>query len=225
MNFFRRHIIFITIAMSLVGILLFFMLRKNDLQHEVPAPAIPAPLTQRMNGMVTRYGSNGHGDIDKMLMKGKAGQLWIHFPPHAARFVLQATDRQVAVTIEYTADIHGKGEMNNELRTITDRRNHLVDLRSIPPPPPSRGDEVTVSGNKFYIRKDEEGRMIGFVLAGTLVVLPPHIAENLMPMILTAQELTVKGQQRSDEDGFVNVYGKVLRPSSITIDHQTYLVQ
>lgn len=220
MNFFRRHIIFITIAIALVGILLCFILRDNDLQQEAPAPPIPAPLTQSISGMAARYGSNGHGDIDKMLVIGKAGQLWIHFPPHAARFVLQSTDRQAVVKIEYTAD-----KMNNELRKITDRHNHLVDLRSIPPPPPSRGDEVTVSGNKFYIRKDEEGRMIGFVLAGTLVVLPPQVADNLIPMMLNAQELTVKGQQRSEEDGFVNIYGKVLRPSSITIDHQTYLVQ
>ncbi len=231
MNFFRKHIVIIIISILLVGIVAAFLWysdTENRHQQEMstfPATAVPVPMVQEIKGVVVKYGNNPHGDIDKLLIAAGSGEIWVHFPPHKARWVLQAAHPQATVSVEYTAGIHGKDGNNYELRKIRDAHNQEFDLSNIAPPLPSRGNDVSVSGSKFYIRKDEGGRTTGLVIGGMLVVLPPHVADNLTPIILTARKITVKGQQRSDQDGFVNVDGQVLRPSSITIDSLTYLIQ
>lgn len=229
MNFFRRHIILIIISILLVGMVtvsICYISMENRHQQEVSTlpVAIPARDMQEVKGVVVKYGNNPHGDIDRVLIAGGSGQVWVHFPPHKARWVLQAARLQTTVSVEFTAGTHGK-DTNGELKKITDEHNREFDFSSIAPPLPSRGRDVSVSGSKFYIRKDEGGRTNGFVIGGMLVILPPHVADNLMPMIMTAKTITVKGQQRSDQDGFVNIDGQVLRPSSITIDSLTYLIQ
>lgn len=182
--------------------------------------------TQKIKGTVIQYGSNPQGDIDKILVDVNNNQLWLHFPPHAAKQVLNIAKLHAIVAIEY-AERHGKKDrISNEIQIISNNKNESVNIRDIAPPPPTPGNDVTVNGNKIEIKKDDNGNTNAFVLSNKLIMLPPHVAENLLPMIENAKTITVKGNERSNADGFVNINGlNLVRPDSIIIDGTNYLVR
>jgi hypothetical protein len=181
---------------------------------------------QKAIGRVVEYGANPQGDIDKILVKTNDQQIWLHFPPHTAKKVLELAVIQAIVSTTYSEEVHGKGGMmHNELRTIGTSKDNLVNLQSILPPPPSDGKNVWLTGSKYTIREDSHGRTTGFEFGGKYIVLPPHIAGELLPKLSVAGTIEVKGKQRSDQDGFVNMYGGLVRPEVIIIDNMNYLVQ
>jgi hypothetical protein len=100
-----------------------------------------------------------------------------------------------------------------------------VFIHDIPPPPPTKGNEVEVSGSEVQFRLDDHGKVGAFILADKLVDLNPATGETLVPLLRQAKEIIVKGYERSPDKGFVNITGLVLiKPNLITIDKTNYLL-
>ncbi len=116
--------------------------------------------------------------------------------------------------------------MAGEIQTVSDNDNKTVDIKDFPPPPPTPGEEVTIRGSQVTIKKDESGRATALILSGKLILLPPHAADDLLPLMEPAKTILIKGIQRSEADGFVNINGlPLVRPDEITIDSIKYLVR
>ncbi len=203
------------------------LLKTTPDDPPLPLGYSPVASTQKIQAIVLQYGSNPRGDIDKMLVAADGDSIWLHFPPHAARQILQVAKLHSSVVIEYTDRMSKKDKMGaGEIQTISNNKNETADVKNILPPPPSRGNEVTITGNKIEIKKDETGKATAFVLSNKLIVLPPHAAEDLLALITSAKTIKIKGTERSDTAGFVNINGLCLvQPDEITIDSVTYLVR
>lgn len=181
---------------------------------------------QKIKGMVMQYGSNPQGDIDKILIDENNNQIWLHFPPHAAKQILNIAKLHTVVTIEYAQKPGKKDILSNELQTISNDNNNMLDIKMIVPPSPTAGNNITVTGKIIKIKSDNNGNQNAFELSNKLIVLPPHAAKALLPLIENAKTIVVKGDERNNADGFVNINGlSLVRPESIIIDSINYLVR
>ncbi len=228
MKFTTEHIkSFLIIILSII--IIFFAFNYFNKPKPLPPAAfnnIQPEQTKEVSGIIVQYGSNPSGDVDKFLMEENNQQIWLRFPPHTAKKVLSIATLHSQVTITMAA-MPGKEEvMNNKLQSITNNKNETINIRDIPPPPPTQGSQTTVSGNKPAIKTDDKGRANAFILSGRLIALPPHAAEALMPLISDAKMIVVKGYERSNTDGFVNINSlSLIKPYSIMIDSVQYLVR
>ena len=95
-----------------------------------------------------------------------------------------------------------------ELVSISSRDSgstcNVVDIAL---PPPSAGSEVEVKGTTIQLVYNDKYDVNAFILSGRLIALPRHVRDNLLPLISNAHEIDIKGIERNDSDGFVNVRG------------------
>lgn len=227
MKFINEHIkSFIVIILSIV--IVFFGYDYFTVTKPQPPPPsnIQPAQTKELSGIVIQYGSNPSGDIDKLLMEENNVQTWLHFPPHTAKKVLSVAKLHAQIKITIAA-MPGKNEViNNELQTIISNNNEPLNIRDIPPPPPTQGNEIVIGGNNHIIKTSDDGRANAFILSGKLIALPPHASETLLPLINNAKIILVKGYERSNSDGFVNINNlNLIKPYSIMIDSINYLVR
>ena len=202
------------------------LLEKTDAEMHPPVPGnFDGSLQKKIAGIVLQYGSNPNDDIDKFLLDAKGEQTWIHFPPHTAKQVLSIAKLKSVISITVAEKRGKKEKINNELQTITGSQ-HTIDIHNTPPPPPVQGIDVTVTGSNPQLTTGDNGKPNAFILSNKLIVLPPHAADNLFPLIDKANIITVKGYERSSESGEVNISGlNLVRPYSLSIDSINYLVR
>lgn len=201
-------------------------------KHATPAP--PDQTVQRITGTVTGYGSNPEGDIDKIQLRTNRETIWLHFPPHAARQVTKAAPISAIVEVNATRhdrrgprpELAGQGPIL-ELRYLQDQSTKSeADLTAIPAPAPREGIEVKVKGISGTDLSIQPGQENAFVLSGKLVLLPPHMARELLPLIRRARVIFVKGKMRDSTEGFVSASGKpVIKANLIRLDSITYKIR
>ncbi|WP_205748172.1 hypothetical protein [Dyadobacter luticola] len=193
--------------------------------HEIHSPFNAE--TSQLSGKVLEFGSNERGDIDKILFENDGQKTWLHFPPHAAARIRELDLLNKKVSIEIGKREGPAGEDMPELVaiSITNSTEKLL-LHEIHPPRPSQGKEVNITGSTFIESPKNHGPEQSFLLSGKLILLPPHMAQTLFPILRNAKHILVKGYERDSLDGFVNISGQqVVRPYEITIDSATYLIQ
>lgn len=234
MKFQKEHlksVVIVILSIVIVVLSYVFYYTSKPLAEEagnVPSSSNPLllPSTQKIKGIVLQYGNNPQGDIDKVLIDTGSGQIWLHFPPHTAKQILLMAKLHAPVTIDYGERRDKKNKQVEEIQTISNNKNETVDIKNIPPPAPTPGRKVIITGNKIEIKKDENGRVMAFVLSNKLIALPPHTADNLLPLIISAKTIVVKGTERSMADGFININSlPLVRPDEIRIDSINYLVR
>ena len=202
---------------------------SGPLHEDLRKIKLPLHKESKVEGIVLEYGSNPEGDIDKMLVDSPAEKIWLHFPPHMARAIKEATP--VNSPIEAMADIGGPARHDpNPVYRLKYLRNQStkvdIDLDRIPAPAPSIGVEVEVKGNTAQDFKNGQGRGNTFILAGKLISLPPHKARELIPLISQAKIILVKGNMRDTAEGFLSASGRpVVKASSIQLDSITYKIR
>lgn len=178
-----------------------------------------------ISGTVIKYGSNHEGDIDKLLLSSDEEEIWLHFPPHTARQVTSVAiiNGQVEALINRKGPLPPKHRHNSyELGSLTNNvLQTKVDLAKIPAPIPRKGIEIEIKGSPLFNRNANT-----FLLAGKMVTLPPHMAQELFPLINHAKTITVKGYMRDSTDGFLSDSGlPVVKPSSVKIDSVIYKIR
>lgn len=182
-----------------------------------------------IKGTVLRYESNDAGDIDKMAIEQDDEIFLLHFPPHTAQQVLSiATIKSSVSVMARTGKEHkdAVGRLYELISITTNGSDKMIEIKSIPPPPPEQGEEVEITGTGIEIKKDAAGRTKAFILSGRLIAVPPHAADNLEPLLNKVQTITVRGNKRNASDGFVNSNGlAVIKPYSITINGTIYLIE
>lgn len=211
------------------GLLLLFNYIKQPKPPHPPHQNDNYEGTTDITGTVKDYGSNAVGDIDKILLQQDNQQIWLHFPPHTAQQILIVAVKNTTVTAK--ARSGKKPNKDNmikyELASVrSDALGKAINVHDIPPPPPSRGNEVEVKGNSVELKIDDKGHVRAFILAGKLIDLPPHTQETLLPLLKNAHQIVIKGYKRSASDGFINSSGlDLIKPYIITIDNISYVIQ
>ena len=221
-----KNLLWIIFIISGILLLLNYLQPKKPLPpHENINPLAATEIT----AAVINYGSNGVGDIDKILVQHNNQKMWLHFPPHTAQQILNVAVKNTTISAELHA---GKRPANDgiavyELISLhSDALGKTINVHDIPPPPPDRGNEVEVRGNSIEVKPNEEGRIGAFILSGKLIALPKHTAETMLTLMKQAHQIVVKGYERSASDGFVNSTGlPFIKPYSITIDNINYVIQ
>lgn len=188
----------------------------------------PGSFEEIIEGTVLEYGGNHIGDIDKLLLQTSTGNKWLHFPPHAAKKILNLAERNA--TIEAKIGKCRPNQANEticELLSLRSKKNEAeITIGDISPPPPSDGIDTEITGSSVQFQYDLHGHVAGFILSGKLVELRPKMAEVLCKLLQNAKVIQVKGFARSADGGTVNMQGYLLvKPVSITIDHVNYTVQ
>lgn len=212
-----------------------WLMYKPNPKHKILLDEKPPglhPMTGQelgITGIVVKFGSNPDGDIDKILLSTANQKIWLHFPPHTARQVTSAA--KINQSIEATigperlpgTDTEGVYELKN-LRSKFQKTN--VDLGQIPAPAPRKGIEVALKGVVSKDPKYGNDMETNFILAGKQVLLPPHMARELLPLIRRANIILVKGYMRDSTQGFLSASGmNVIKPSLIQIDSITYKIR
>lgn len=197
-----------------------------DVSHPNIGPITHAEL--ELKGIVLEYGANPDTDIDKILVRSGERKIWLHFPPHAARSITAVAP--VKSEIEAVVDQHGPAgphpDLTYELKYLRKESDErAVDLSAIPAPSPRRGIAVEVKGSATQDFQDSPEPHRNFVLSGKLITVPPHVADQLLPLIARAKVIVVRGHMRDTTEGFLSASGKpVIRANSIQIDSITYKV-
>lgn len=234
MNYLREHIRSIVIIILVIITAVFVKTYYDGWSHNTPPgepgpigppPQDPASQRYEVSGTVMAYAANPDGDIDKIAIETDGNRRWLHFPPHTARDVMAIAALNTLVKIAYRERPGKKGKTGSELETIS-YENKTLDIQSILPPPPATGKNGSITGNKVSFRKDENGRVAAFIVDGRLIRLPPHTGTNLIALLEKAKSISVKGNERSNEDGFVNAEGlRLFRADEIKIDSVNYLLR
>jgi hypothetical protein len=186
-------------------------------------------IAKTVSGIVIDYGSNKVGDIDKILLQQADKKIWLHFPPHTASQIMSVGAKNATVNAEVGA-MNKMMPDNVPMSDLTSIQSaalgKTVFIHDIPPPPPSRGDEIEVKGSAAKFKLDDNGKVSAFILADKIIELHPGMIETLVPLLQQAKEIIVKGYERGMGNGFVNVTGfPLVKPYNITIDKINYVVQ
>lgn len=204
---------------------------KKPVDEARPDPAKPHHIKpevqdQKIKGTVLEYGSNPDGDIDKILLETSEGKIWLHFPPHAARSVkaLAMVGSVIEVLVDQGGPAHHQHDAVFELKHLEGPAGKAsIDLSNIPAPAPRKGFEVEIKGNTKQDLKIAAGTNNNFVLSGKLISVPPHIAQELFPLIKQAKMILVKGYMRDSTEGFLSASGlPVVKANLIQLDDVTY---
>lgn len=179
-----------------------------------------------LNGIVIKFESNETGDVDELIIRHGDDTTALRFPPHTAQKIMDMA--KPSSPVEAIAGKH-RGPMDTanvyKLLFLQAGDEELV-VSGLPPPPPQRGEAVSVTGKASGISVDREGKIRSFLVGNTLVILPPHVGMNVSKGLRDAGHTTVQGFKRAGGTGFVNIRAAdVLRPTSITIDSITYTIE
>ncbi len=236
MSFWKKYIK-VTIIVLLIILGAFIYLdqgtgRQTD-NGLLPSPDSPheeKPLlyARVISGKIVQYGANRMGDIDKIMLQTFAGQMWLHFPPHTAKKVLEIAQQNAMVKAEadQNNEAYNDKPMGELLSLESENQRQKIFIKDIPPPTPSTGIETEITGTSTELQTDEQGHAVGFILSGKLVELNPKMSQALSVLLQRAKLISVKGVARSAGDGFVNAKGLVLvKPVTINIDNINYVVQ
>ncbi|MBE9462697.1 hypothetical protein ACFP1I_09330 [Dyadobacter subterraneus] len=224
---YKRILLLLIIA---VAAWLVYNPKRSRLLETKPSAHTLTPEKQLdISGKVIEYGSNHDGDIDKILLSIDTGNVWLHFPPHTARQVTSVARIEHFITASVRKGGPPGHHFNSEyeLKYLRSQfSDTILDLSRLPAPLPSRGFEVAFKGKPNKISGLGNADNTGFVLAGKRIVLPPHMAKELIPLISRAKIVLVKGQMRDSTQGFMSATGlNVVKPSSIQIDSVIYKVR
>jgi hypothetical protein len=193
-----------------------------------PPPPREQVQSEAISGLVLDYGSNGIGDVDKLLLQLPGRKIWVRFPPHTASRVMNIGVKTTSVTITMAPSDKFSPDSLAVFELLSIHSASLgqgVLIRDMPPPPPEKGSEVEVTGHDPQFRLDDHGKVGAFILGDKIVELRPGIGGSLIPLLQQAKEITIKGYERGTERGFVNSYGlAVVKPNSILIDKTSYLL-
>lgn len=234
MRFGKEHIksVIIIILLAVVGVLVYHDISKPQKPSPGPLPIEvktddqekPNAIGAIIPGTVLQYGTNHKGDIDKILLQTAKGQLWVHFPPHAAGRLLALAPINAMVRAGISNERPGDEPVKELISLESDKTKNKIMVPDILPPMPSTGMPTEFSGTSTTLQVDEHQHVVGFILAGKLVELKHGLAETMGPLLKAGKLIKVKGIARS-ADGFVNSRGYVLvKPISINIDNVNYVV-
>ncbi len=190
-----------------------------------PGPPLPMPVTV-LKGIVKSYAGNPEGDIDKLVLEAGGPTYLLRFPPHTAQEVMRDAPAGTAVIVNALGGKNaGADTQQLDLAVLKNGDGGtILDIHTIGPPPPG-GEEIVVTGTPTGFRRDEKDRVTSFVLDSNLVTLPPYIRESVVPLLLPAKKVTVKGFRRGP-GGFVNSSGlRIVRPYAIGISGVEYIMQ
>ncbi|MDJ1485536.1 hypothetical protein QNI16_33910 [Cytophagaceae bacterium YF14B1] len=224
-----RNIIWLIFLVS--GLLLLLHYSKLGVKSEpnpLPGQEKHHRVENTLKGNVVEYGSNRIGDIDKILIRVNQVDHWLHFPPHTARQVLNIAPEQTYVVAQVRkgkAKLFGNIFIHELVSIHSVSLEKSVQVDRIVPPPPVKGESITLSGTIKQFKLDEKGQVSGFIIDKYIVDLPPGMGETMASLLKNAKELSVNGYVRSPEDGFVNTSRLLLiKPYSLVIDNTDYLL-
>jgi len=219
------------LVMLAAGILLYITHRKKTSSpSKIPAGERPESKGELLiNGIVLDYGSNAEGDLDKIYVLSDKKKTILHFPPHTAQRITTAAPVRelIEAKIEQRAPDPHHPDSIFELKYLRGFKSKKeLDLSAIPAPFPRKGVDVQIRAYPPWNFSLDNGREKTLVLSDKRILLPPHMAHELFPIISQAKVILVKGYMRDSAEGFVTASGKnVLKPNTIQIDSITYKIR
>lgn len=184
--------------------ILFGVLQLMSCEQHPPLPPPPPEKMEQINlpeSKIIRYQTNPQGDIDKLVVEQNHQSFEVHFPPHLGKNITDIAKINSIVTIK----AH-KREKDFELNFIaTQNGNSSLDVTKIPPPKPMPGKEIILKSSSVQLIKDDEKKVIGFVIDGKTVMLKPDESITLAPLLLKAKQVEVTALEREKNDGTMNI--------------------
>lgn len=180
-------------------------------------------------GKVMGYLANPMGDYDGLRLRTATGEIRLRFPPHTAARVMKLAT--TGSTIEAIADRRPPGPHHSEkgdymlISLNIPKSRTVVRLTDLPPPPPRPGRLVETEGPLISKLYDTSGQLIGLITDHYIIELKPHQREQLRSILANVDRLGATGYPRPT-DGFVNRSGRpLLRPTTLTIRGQTFVLE
>ena len=181
----------------------------------------------QLTGIIDKYKTNKHGDIDAVEID-KAGRTEkINFPPHTARAVMNVANEGENVEIIYNEDLKKGPEANKK------SKNKLVSIRLVnsantlmiadihPQKPGFHGTSESFEIDAFELLNDKKGELIAIRSANNLFHIHKEI-RSFSEMIKNEPILKITALKRVDE-GFINAeHLKVYHIQSYDIDGKEY---
>lgn len=224
-----KNILLIAMAALIVMLVVILIRDKPPFELRPPPPRHENKGEEiKIEGSVKEFGSNPMGDIDKILLQQNDTSLWLQFPPHTARQILNIAKKNEKIKLVIHEEMPGReDDMHGTIIvSITNTAEETFDLRKIPPPTPAPGKMVTVEGTNVQLNTDNQNHVMSMVLADKIIVLPRHVQQSLLPLLSSAHHITVEGYERNPEDGFVNKSGfNLVKPVAIIIDSVKYTIE
>ena len=217
-------------VLSGIGLLLIYVLPQGSLPVGPPngLPPLPSEAVQ-LTGIVKDFSSNRNGDVDQLLLETTDGVNQVNFPPHVARQVMQMAPKGTTIFVwVHTGPPHPPGPVNQGFGYQMEQLqagDAVLPIADMPPPPPAIGKPVELNGTVDSLITGNRGEIVGLVVNGYRIALPPHLAHAIAPLLQQGKPILIKGYERSSSDGFVNASRQQLvKPYRMTLEGTDYLL-
>jgi hypothetical protein len=223
-----KLIVWVVFVASGIGLLLLYRAPLGAQRQS----ALPDKSIVKLTGVVKDYGPNPNGDIDKIVLSVAGTETLIHFPPHAARQIMQIAPVGTTASVwAGTGPVPGP-PLAPPPAPIAQYRleqiqvgNAVLSIKNIQLALPAAGKPVELEGMVDSLITGGRGEVTGLIINGYGVMLPPHLAVSIAPLLQQGKPVSIKGYERSISDGFVNISKyPLVKPYRMTIDSTDYLL-
>ena len=180
--------------------------------------------TREVAGILVRYTTNKHNDVDGLVLDQQGDLKDIKFPPHTARFIRDLAgegDTVHLVLEDKPHPEHKHPEHKLHLSSIGNATTHQqFSVGSVKPPhPPEAGHLVPFTIPKpQFTRGGKHDEITGVIFEDKYIHLHPKEYEEGEDALASAAVLHVKAKKRTADAGFVNAGGyTVYHAHSVTI--------
>ena len=194
-----------------------------------PVGAPGARLQQLMpvSGKITAYLANDRYEYDGFTLQGTDQTVTVKFPAHLGEQLMKTVKPGTAVTVNGYYETSPLGANEFHLVNVQAGTTLITDAPPVAPVTPPAEEMKTISGTISDFRRGPDGSINGVLLSGKEVVdLPPAAAQQLQTLLTTGQKLSVTGIKATPPQGVVVAENRqLIRPQTITISGQTYMVR
>lgn len=178
--------------------------------------------TQEITGVIVRYTTNKHNDIDGLVIDQQGDLTEVKFPPHTARFICDVAKQgdTVHVTLHDKPHPphagHKQPKSRPQLVNIENTGSHeQFNVESIKPPHPAEtGHLVTFTiPQPQYTHAGKDGKhdpITGVIFEDKYIHLHPDEYDQGEDALAAARVLHIKAKKRTPDAGFVNAGGYIV---------------
>ena len=190
-------------------------------------PGRPLQQLTTVSGTLAGYLNNDRYEYDGFMLQNSGQTVTVRFPAHLGEQVMRVAKKGAAVTVQGFYETSPEGANEFHLVSLQSGGATMTDIPPIPPATPPVEQPENFAGTISDLRKNREGMMDGIILGSNKVVdLPPATAEQLTALLRPGESVSGSGVRVVRPVGVVTVRAtETIRPQTLTVNGQTYLVR
>ena len=180
-----------------------------------------------VSGKVTGYVVNDRNIYNAFTLLNGSQTVTVRFPDHMGEQLMADAKKGETISVNGFTDTNPQGVSEFHLVSAKVGSTQLTDTPPAPPTTLPAPEIKNYSGSIRDFRKDLQGNINGVILDNKDVIeLPPLVTSQLLPVLKNGEKIEVTGFKVVPPTGVVMAQQtNSIRPQTITLNGQTYLVR